>query len=167
MPLQSQEGAHCDSPGIARQSCVGQVPTTIASDGHATEGSSCRTPADQRPAPDGCTTNGSKQTNTLPASDPPHHHYQVLPTSGLTPRQCFQQSNDAKGATIAHGFHRETRTRSRERCRIPSMAPPTRQNHTRRHHSPPAQTEVEHDFRQGAEHLCRRRRLQHTTTKPE
>nr|XP_020170742.1 nascent polypeptide-associated complex subunit alpha, muscle-specific form-like [Aegilops tauschii subsp. strangulata] len=47
------------------------------------------------------------------------------------------------------------------------MAPPTRQNHTRRHHSPPAQTEVEHDFRQGAEHLCRRRRLQHTTTKPE
>ena len=121
----------------------------------------------KQPAQDGCTSNGSKLSKTLPASDPPRHHYQMLPASNLTPRQCFQQSNDANGATITHGFHRETRTRSRERCRIPLMAPPTRQNHTRRHHSPPAQTEVEHDFRQGAEHLCRRRHLQHTTTKPE
>ena len=107
-------------------SCVLQVPTTIASDGHATEGSSCRTPAEQRSTPDRCTTNGSKLTKHCPLQIHRTTTNQVLPVSDLTPRQCFQQSNDANGATITHGFHRVTRTRSRERCRIPSMAPPTR-----------------------------------------
>ena len=110
VPLRSREGAQHDSPGAASMSCVLQVPTTIAPDGHAAEGCSCCTLVDQTTGPRRMHTNGSKHTNTLPASDPPHHHYQVLPASDLTPRQCFQQSNDTKGATIVHGFHRETRT---------------------------------------------------------
>lgn len=66
----------------------------------------------------------------------------------LTPTQCSQQSNDATDATITHGFHRKTRT-NQERCRIPSMAPPTRKTTPKKHRSPSAPTNVGHDFRPG------------------
>ena len=67
-------------------------------------------PSTERPAPDECTTNGSKLTKHCPLQIHRTTTNQVLPVSDLTPRQCFQQSNDTNGATIAHGFRREIRT---------------------------------------------------------